>query len=93
MNIIKLLNKICAVNLSEPCRDDLKRLSEENKFLVDKNKRFEYEHIKLTVSSHNTLAIIFRIKEVLTHPSYNSDEKLCEIKLLIDEVKNNMNIL
>lgn len=41
MNIIKLLNKICAVNISEPCRDDLKRLSDENRRLVIEN-----EHLK-----------------------------------------------
>lgn len=41
MNIIKLLNKICAVNLSEPCRDDLKRLSDENKRLVEENEEFK----------------------------------------------------
>ena len=66
MNIIKLLNKICAVNLSEPCRDDLKRLSDENKRLVD---------------------ILLQIDAVLNHSPFNRDDKLCEIKLLIDEVK------
>ena len=64
MNIIKLLNKICAVNFSEPCSDDLKRLTDENYRLV---------------------GLVIEINEVLTCPSYNSDEKMCEIKLLIDE--------
>lgn len=41
MSIIKLINKICAVNLSEPCRDDLKRLSDENKRLLKENEELK----------------------------------------------------
>jgi hypothetical protein len=37
-NKIESLNNIAAVNLDEPCRDDLKRLSDENKRLVQEIK-------------------------------------------------------
>ncbi len=99
MNIIKLLNKICAVNLSEPCRDDLKRLSDENIRLVKENEELKNDlrmAIEIGVEDqrkeNRRLSKLYselknEIKNLLTHPSYNSDEKMCEIKLLIDEVK------
>lgn len=74
MKIIKLLNKICAVNLSEPCRDDLKRLSDENYRLMCENALL--------------MSVFLSIHKALEHGSQNDYERLFEIKLLVDGFKN-----